>query len=119
MEKTMKTIRSLLLVLILGLTFSDFIFAETTNSVPSGLRTGVTCDKKSIETALALKQSGWTYVMPEPKSPQAAWGHRDGRTTWWVGYWTNDKSHLTSAAQPKKNEKGEWNGDGNGVRFWR
>ena len=29
--------------------------------------------------------------MPQPKSRQAAWGNGDGRTTWFYGFWDNEK----------------------------
>jgi hypothetical protein len=89
-------------------------------AIPAELRQGTfACDQQTIQTALGIKRAGWVYIMPEPKSPQAAWGHRDGRTTCWVGYWTNSKSKETSATEPKKDAAGKWTGDGNGSRYWR
>jgi hypothetical protein len=95
--------------------------AQMTNSIPSELRAGnFSCDKATIDTALAIKHAGWTHIMPQPKSPQAAWGNRDGRTTWWVGYWINVKTDSTSSIQPTKdNTGGQWVGDSKGVRYWR
>jgi hypothetical protein len=94
--------------------------ADTTNSIPKELRAAkVTCDKATIDVALELKRAGWTYIMPEPKSPQAAWGNRDGRTTWWLGYWVNKNSDSTSATQPARDANGKLSGDGKGSRSWR
>jgi hypothetical protein len=108
-----------LLALILG-AVSCTPAADTINSIPPELRSGdFSCDKSTIQTAIELKHAGWTYIMPEPKSPQAAWGNYDGRTTWWVGYWVNGRTGATSSAQPTKNASGEWIGDGNGFRAWR
>jgi hypothetical protein len=76
-------------------------------------------DPTTVQTALELKGAGWTYVMPQPKSKQAAWGNRDGRTTWFYGYWTNLKTHSTSSLQPVKDAKGQWIGDEKGVAAWR
>lgn len=56
--------------------------------------------------------------MPEPKSAKAAWGVRDGRTTWWVGYWDNPLTRQTSSATPTKVD-GKWVGDGQGTPGWR
>jgi hypothetical protein len=95
-------------------------YSETSNSIPPELRQGdFSCDKATIQTALELKNVGWTYIMPAPKSPQASWGNRDGRTTWWGGYWVNGKNSLTSSTQPKNDTEGKLAGDGKGVRAWR
>jgi hypothetical protein len=41
-------------------------------SIPSELRkTAFTCDQQTNQAALAIKRSGWTYVMPEPKSKRS------------------------------------------------
>jgi micrococcal nuclease len=81
-------------------------------AIPVGLRKGsFQVDKETIATALELKNAGWKYLMPEPKSAQAAWGNSDKRTTWYVGFWVN-KDGSKSASQPKKNDKGEVKGDG-------
>jgi hypothetical protein len=94
--------------------------ADTTNSVPPELRSGdFSCDESTIQSAIELKHAGWTYIMPEPKSPQAAWGNYDGRTTWWMGYWVNSQTGATSSALPAKSSSGEWIGDGNGYLAWR
>lgn len=55
-------------------------------AVPDNLRGEITVDQGTYQKALAMRHEGWVYVMPEPKSPQAAWGNSDGRTTWWQGY---------------------------------
>jgi hypothetical protein len=94
--------------------------ANATNSIPRELRfSAVSCDKSTIQKAVELKHAGWTYIMPEPKSPQAAWGNHDGRTTWWVGYWVNGKTRATSSAQPTRDSDGQWIGDESGGRAWR
>ena len=118
----MRTIRLLsnVLALILGIISVSLATAETTNSIPPELRKGdFSCDKATIQTALELKHAGWTYIMPEPKSPQAKWGNHDGRTTWWVGYWVNKQNNSTSSTQPKKDANGQLAGDGKGSRSWR
>jgi hypothetical protein len=108
-----------LVVLMLG-AVSCTPAADTTNSIPLELRSGdFSCDKSTIQTAAELKHAGWTYIMPEPKSPQAAWGNYDGRTTWWLGYWVNGTTSATSFTQPTINSNGEIIGDGNGYLAWR
>jgi hypothetical protein len=94
--------------------------AQATTPIAPELR-ACTCspDKTTLQTALDLKHAGWTYVMPKPKSPQAAWGNRDGRTTWYYGYWTNLKTHSTSSRQPIQDDKGQWVGDEKGLQAWR
>lgn len=87
--------------------------------IPSGLRSGIVCDDATIAAARALTDQGWVYTMPRPKSPQAAWGNRDGRTTWYVGYWTNAKTRATSSKQPTKDPDGNYVGDGLGGPSWR
>jgi hypothetical protein len=118
----MKRMKSLvaLFALIVSLIPGTVACAADATAIPPELRQGsVSCDKATIETALVLKHAGWMYTMPQPKSPQAAWGNRDGRTTWYIGYWSNDKTHATSSAQPKKDDKGELVGDGKGMPAWR
>ncbi len=90
-----------------------------TTSVPPPLRGGIDCDNATIALALELSQQGWVYIMPQPKSPQAAWGNRDGRTTWWIGYWADEQTNATSVAQPKRDTNGRYVGDGLGRPRWR
>ena len=61
-------------------------------------------DAPAADRALAaeLRAAGWTYILPEPKSKAAKWGNTDTRTTWWPGYWKNEKTNVTSVSQPKK-----------------
>jgi hypothetical protein len=109
-----------LTLLLLGLITNEPLQAQTTNAAPSELRKAkFSCDSATIQKALDLKKAGWTYVMPAPKSPQAAWGNTDGRTTWFVGYWKNNKTKATSSKQPTKDDAGQFVGDGNGARSWR
>jgi hypothetical protein len=77
------------------------------------------CEQETIEKAVELKRAGWTYTMPQPRDAQARWGNGDSRTTWWVGYWTNERNHTTSAGQPQRDASGYWMGDGKGIRYWR
>src|SRR5258708_1434364 len=84
----MKTTRLLLALpaLLIGLLCGPAAFADQTNSFPTERRKATfSCDAATLQTGLNLKRAGWTYIMPEPKSPQAAWGNPDGRTTWWTG----------------------------------
>jgi endonuclease/exonuclease/phosphatase family metal-dependent hydrolase len=61
-------------------------------------------DAPAADRALAaeLRAAGWTYILPEPKSKAAKWGNTDTRTTWFPGYWKNEKTNATSVSQPKK-----------------
>lgn len=94
-------------------------YAQTASASASVLRaTSTPADSAVISHALDLVRSGWAYTMPIPKSPQAAWGNRDGRTTWWVGYWSNKKTQETSAKPPVKVD-GKFIGDGLGAPGWR
>ena len=107
------------LLLVLALATAP-LNAQTTNSIPSQLRKGnFECDQPTIQAALELKVAGWTYVMPEPKSSEAAWGNSDKRTTWWIGYWTNRVTKTITSAPPKPGDKSRRGGDGNGARQWR
>lgn len=107
--------------------------ASATSSAPAGLAHTHTanpaevqlrpanfpCDQATIDKALELKRAGWTYAMPQPRDARARWGNSDDRTTWWVGYWTNERNHTTSASQPQRNASNQWVGDGKGIRTWR
>lgn len=106
---------ALLAALLVAMT-GTVVRAYSPAQVPAELRT-CTCspDRTTLQTALELKHAGWTYVMPKPKSAQAAWGNRDGRTTWYVGYWTNVKTRSTSSLQPIKNNNAQWVGDDRGL----
>lgn len=81
------------------------------------LREGITASAAEESLARQLKAAGWEYVMPRPKSPQAAWGNHDGRTTWYSGYWKNSVTKGTSSVQPKEDDK--FKGDGLGSGGWR
>ena len=119
---TMKSIKTMfgLPALMFGLFLGAPAFAQSSNSIPPDLRSAsFACDRDTIRLALDLKHAAWTYNMPEPKSPQAAWGNTDGRTTWWIGYWTNKRDRSTSSTQPKTNDAGKLAGDDKGVRAWR
>ena len=85
---------------------------------PPTLRQGVDCSQSDISIAQELVTQGWHYLMPMPKSPQAAWGNRDGRTTWYVGYWVGPNGAL-SQSQPSKDSNGVYVGDGLGSAGWR
>ena len=97
------------------LTFSFSISAQT---ILLTLRQGVSADQATIQVASEMQTQDWVYVMPQPKSPKAAWGIRDGRTTWWVGYWVNESTSETSATKPML-IKGKYTGDNDGSRSWR
>jgi hypothetical protein len=82
------------------------------------LRDGFKARPTDIALAQKIRAAGWVYVMPRPKSAKAAWGVRDGRTTWWVGYWANATTGSSSMTQPA--EDGGWAGDGrSGDGAWR
>jgi len=108
-----------LLMLMFGAAMCAPAVGAPTSPSPQLRHADFSCDKSTIRTAVELKQADWTYIMPEPKSPQAAWGNHDGRTTWWVGYWVNGTTAATSSAQPTKISDGGWVGDGYGHRAWR
>lgn len=105
-------------ILLLSFLSAIFIPALFSQEIPPELRGGIQADNATIQKALEMKRQGWTYIMPEPKSAKAAWGNKDGRTTWWVGYWTNDKTTETSSDEPVL-KNGKYVGDGQGVRVWR
>jgi hypothetical protein len=86
--------------------------------VPAGLRGGIKADAETIAIAVSMRTQGWCYVMPVPKSPQASWHNRDGRTTWWRGYWRNNASGTTSLGIPERVD-GKYVGDARGGRSWR
>ena len=86
--------------------------------IPSELRGGIETSQAAIDKALAMQKQGWEYVMPMPKSPQAAWGNPDGRTTWWNGYWINRTTKQYSSTEPVLKE-GKYIGDGKNVSGMR
>jgi hypothetical protein len=93
--------------------------AQAPGKAPA-LRPGVTASDSDRQTASSLCEQGWKYVMPKPKSPQATWGNHDGRTTWFVGYWTNSTTRATSAKQPVRGADGICAGSGAAVSgAWR
>jgi len=119
----MKTKPALILValfaLIVAILSSSFAAGPEPVPIPPQLRQGVGCDTVTVATALELVNQGWGYTMPRPKSAQAAWGNTDGRTTWYVGYWSNTKTRGTSSITPAKGNDGQYVGDGKGMAFWR
>jgi len=94
------------------------LFAFASHADPAGLRPGATADQTTIAKATELQKQGWEYVMPVPKSPQAAWGNRDGRTTWFNGYWINHSDNTYSSAEPTL-QNGKYVGNGVNPVGWR
>jgi hypothetical protein len=90
------------------------------NKIPDFLRKGIAADKQTIITAVELYSQGWRYTMPRPKSAQASWGNGDHRTTWWNGYWQNEKAGAASQKDPMKRSSGLYYGDNQDLRgTWR
>jgi len=90
------------------------------DEIPAFLRQGISADRKTIIEAVELYWQGWRYCMPQPKSAQAAWGNYDGRTTWWYGYWLNQKTGAVSQTSPVKRLNGIFYGDNQDLRNkWR
>jgi hypothetical protein len=87
---------------------------------PDYLRQGVEADDEQIAIAILMYEYGWRYTMPRPKSANASWGNKDGRHTWYYGYWKNEKTGAYSSSTPRKNEAGEYTGDDiNQAGTWR
>ena len=90
----------------------DFDFSTLDdNKIPNFLRQGINVDKQTLKTAVEMYLQGWRYTMPAPKSSQASWGNHDGRTTWWKGYWYNNKTQKYSRKTPEKQTNGYYYGD--------
>jgi|GEM_PF-1179353 len=81
------------------------------NQIPDFLRQGINVDKTALKIAVEMYLQGWRYTMPRPKSNQARWGNKDGRTTWWPGYWYNEKTQEYSRKTPNKQGNGYYDGD--------
>jgi hypothetical protein len=89
-------------------------------SYPDYLRQGVDATESEISVAIEMYEQGWRYTMPTPKSAKAAWGVRDGRTTWYNGWWKNEKTQAYSSTTPHKNSDGNYIGDDiNTSNSWR
>jgi hypothetical protein len=74
---------------------------------------------EDAEQAYSMALQGWRYVLHRPKSPKAAWGHYDGRTTWWYGGWKNILSGHFSISTPILTASKIWSGDGqNQIGSW-
>ncbi len=94
-----------------GLSY-DFDFSTLAdNQIPEFLRQGINVGKQTLVTAVEMYLQGWRYTMPRPKSNQAAWGNTDGRTTWYNGYWYNNKTKKHSRSTPLKKSNGYYYGD--------
>lgn len=100
----------------------DFDFSTLKeDEIPDFLRQGTSADIELLTTAVEMYLQGWRYFMPRPKSAQARWGNRDGRTTWYYGSWYNEKTKQYSSATPKKQEDGYYVGDDRnlwGAHLW-
>ena len=84
------------------------------------LRKNIKASDSEIRTACEMLADGWKYTMPNPKSAKAGWGVSDGRTTWWNGYWYNEKTKLYSDTTPVKKNSGLYIGDNqNSSGTWR
>jgi len=103
-----------------GFSYNFDFSTLTSDTIPSFLHQGVNADVATQTIAVEIYLQGWRYVMPIPKSNQAAWGNSDGRTTWWYGYWYNLETGQVSASQPVKKENGLYYGDDQDLRnTWR
>jgi hypothetical protein len=60
--------------------------------------------------AAKLREAGWEFVLPMPKSKTAAWSKKGGNSTWWPGYWWNGTTGATSRTAPAAGDK--FKGDG-------
>ena len=97
----------------------DFSTLSST-TLPAFLRGGIQADAGTQKTAVEMYLQGWRYTMPVPKSPQAAWGNGDRRTTWYYGYWYNAQTDEVSVATPTLKQNGRYLGDGQNHRnYWR
>lgn len=105
-------------VLAMSLVFTATLIFGVESKIPSSLRGGIKVDRETINVALEIQKHGWIYVMPRPKSKKARWGNTDGRTTWWIGYWQNNKMNQYSSTTPKL-KGGVYVGDGKGGYGWR
>ncbi|NOY07481.1 MAG: hypothetical protein GXP33_01380 [Spirochaetes bacterium] len=89
------------------------------NQIPNFLRGGIKCNSETIKIAVEMYFNGWRYTMPRPKSAQARWGNYDGRTTWYNGYWYNEKTKLYSKKTPHKIDSTYVGDRQNNSRTWR
>jgi len=95
-----------------NLSNNDFDYSKLKdNQIPEFLRKGINVDRETLIEAVKIYLQGWRYTMPQPKSAQAAWGNYDGRTTWWKGYWYNNKTNKYSRIKPHKQSNGYYYGD--------
>ena len=65
--------------------------------------------------AAKLREAGWEFVLPMPKSKTAAWSKKGGNSTWWPGYWWNGTTGATSRTAPAAADKSaspKFEGDG-------
>ena len=113
-----KLIITILLLFTLFSMFSQQLLdkAKIIENYKDGLRKGVNASAEESYEACLLKSQGWIYVMPSPKSDKAAWGNKDKRTTWWLGYWYNEITNEYSETKPRQNEYGIFYGDKNNIK---
>lgn len=88
------------------------------NKIPKFLRQGIAVKRSTLVAATEMYLQGWRYTMPRPKSSQARWGNGDGRTTWYSGYWLNQKTQKYSGTTPKKHKDGYYYGDKQRTTGW-
>ena len=91
--------------------YDDFTWGYFESTNPEKDYSNIKATKQEIITAIEMYNQGWRYTMPRPKSNQAAWGNTDGRTTWWNGWWYNEKTNLYSKTTPQKTKNGLYLGD--------
>ncbi len=102
-----------------GISYNYDFTKLNNNQIPNFLRSGISAGKQTLVIAVKIYLQGWRYSMPKPKSSQAGWGNADGRTTWWKGYWYNNKTYKYSRSQPKKATDGYFYGDNqNEKNYW-
>ena len=75
------------------------------------LRQKVNATDQQILIACQMREQGWIYIMPVPKSDDAEWFNFDKNTVWYNGWWSNYHTQKYSRTTPILNLNGRYEGD--------
>lgn len=75
------------------------------------LRQNINATDQEIITACEMRQQGWIYIMPAPKSDEAAWFNFDADAEWYNGWWSNFHTQKYSKTTPILQPNGRYEGD--------
>ena len=106
----MKRDLNLMLVLLIPF-FLSSNKADVVLQYEHTLRQSINATYDQVLRACQMRQQGWIYIMPAPKSEDAEWFNFDEETEWYNGWWSNFHTQKYSKTTPVLQPNGRYEGD--------